>query len=92
MKRTVLLLVVLGALFVFSTAAYSGQAAPPHNVSITAPKLSIVSISPLKSGDCDLVIGNAINRRVVGTYPTGISCRISPCDFANSKNIEVLKI
>ena len=92
MKRTVLLLVVLSTFFVLSIAALSGQATPHRNVSITAPELSIVSLSPLLSGDCDPVVGDALNGNVDDTSLTGNSCRISLCEYAYSKDLEVLRI
>ena len=67
MNGTVFILVVFGTLFVLNTAAFSGQATPPRNVSITVVELCIVSMSPLELNDCNPVIGGAINGSVGDT-------------------------
>lgn len=92
MNRTIFILVVFGTLFVLNTAAFSGQATPPRNVSITVVELCIVSMSPLELNDCNPVIGGAINGSVGDTYSTGRSYRGSLDDGVISKNIPVLKI
>lgn len=92
MNRTVFILVAFGTLFVLNTAAFSGQATPPRNVSITVVKLYIVSMSLLELDDCNPVIGGAINGSVDDTWSTGMSYRISIDGSVNSKNIPALKI